>query len=222
LTVARRQDDRQRFAHSPFKPLKGLTVSGGAPPPVSPVPPAPPPEDAGDLFTREMEWLAVRRFPGGEETATGDVETAPVAPPASPEDTSLSEFLEAVGKLDKSFADELPADAVTRRPRPRRMKQLERGTLKPAGDLDLHGLNRDEALARTRAFLAHASRQGWPAVLIVTGKGLHSREGPVLRRAVEHLLAENPELVLEWGPAPRRYGGGGALAVFVRPAPHPA
>ena len=96
------------------------------------------------------------------------------------------------------------------------MKQLERGELQPAGTLDLHGLTRDEALARSRAYLAHAARQGWPVVLLVTGKGLHSQEGPVLRREVERLLAAAHDLVLEWGVAPRRHGGSGALAVFLK------
>lgn len=96
------------------------------------------------------------------------------------------------------------------------MRQLERGELKPAGELDLHGLNRDEALGRTRAFLVHAARQQWPVVVIVTGKGLHSSEGPVLRLAVEHLLDTSRDMVLEWGVAPRRFGGAGALVVFVR------
>jgi DNA-nicking Smr family endonuclease len=96
------------------------------------------------------------------------------------------------------------------------MKQLERGEVQPAGTLDLHGLTRDEALARSRAYLAHAARQGWPVVLLVTGKGLHSQEGPVLRREVERLLAATRDLVLEWGVAPRRHGGSGALAVFLK------
>ena len=93
---------------------------------------------------------------------------------------------------------------------------LRRGRWAIQGELDLHGLTRDEAVARTRAFLAHAARQRWPAVVIVTGKGLHSAEGPVLRRTVERLLDSSRELVLEWGEAPRRFGGAGALAVFLR------
>ena len=89
------------------------------------------------------------------------------------------------------------------------MKQLERGELQPAEQLDLHGLTRDEALPRARAFLAHAARQQWPVVVIVTGKGLHSAGGPVLRRAVERLLVESRNW--SWnggGAAPFRRGRG--------------
>jgi len=126
------------------------------------------------------------------------------------------EFLTAIDHLSQPIEEELPDDEEPLRARPRRMKQLERGELKPSAELDLHGLTRDEALARTRIFLAHAARQGWPVVLVVTGKGLRSSDGPVLRRAIEHLLGEARDLVLEWGPAPRRFGGAGALAVFLR------
>ena len=97
---------------------------------------------------------------------------------------------------------------------PRRLKQLERGSLKPAETLDLHGLSREEALARTRTFLEHAARQGWTAVVIVTGKGLNSPNGPVLRQAVEQLLTELPQLILEWVQAPRPYGGGGVITSY--------
>lgn len=128
------------------------------------------------------------------------------------------EFLAALdGVQAPPEEDQVVADALPRA-RPRRMKQLERGELVPAGELDLHGLTRDEAVAGTRTFLASAVRQGWGVVIIVTGKGLHSAGGPVLRRAVEQLLDGSRDLVLEWGRAPRRFGGDGALAVFLRSA----
>jgi DNA-nicking Smr family endonuclease len=52
--------------------------------------------------------------------------------------------------------------------------------------------------------------------LIITGKGLHSSDGPVLRQAMEKLLNQQREHVLEWSVAPRRFGGDGALIVFLR------
>ncbi len=210
---------KQDFNHSPFKSLKGLSVS--EPPKTSPKVPVKPPvvpddPDDRDLFAREMAWLNVRAV-GGKTAGQGvddklETSVAPTPPPPN----ESAEFLSAIGKLDKTFRDELPTEIEPPRARPRRMKQLERGELKPSAELDLHGLTRDEAVARTRAFLAHATRQRWPVVVIVTGKGLRSAEGPVLRRAIEDLLASAQELVLEWGEAPRRLGGTGALAVFVR------
>lgn len=134
-------------------------------------------------------------------------------------ETERLEFLAAIEQLTPSPEEVAPPEPPTPQARPRRMKQLERGELKPAATLDLHGLSREEALARTRQFLGQATRQSWQAVVIVTGKGLHSQEGPVLRRAVEQLLATVPHLILEWASAPRQLGGEGALIVFPRPQP---
>jgi DNA-nicking Smr family endonuclease len=141
---------------------------------------------------------------------------SPFKPLKGLSDDGAEEFLAAVDELGEVRRDEPPGADEPPRARPRRMKQLERGELRPAGELDLHGLIRDEALARTRTFLAHAARQGWPVVVIVTGKGLHSAAGPVLRQAVGRLLDTSREVVLEWGEAPRRFGGAGALVVFLR------
>ncbi|MCM2265329.1 MAG: Smr/MutS family protein [Desulfuromonadales bacterium] len=126
------------------------------------------------------------------------------------------EFLAAIDHLNPPIEEQHPAEEEPPRARPRRMRQLERGEIKPSAELDLHGLTRDEAVARAKAFLAHAARQGWAAVVIITGKGLHSAEGPILRRAVELLLGQSGQLVLEWGKAPRRFGGAGALVVFLK------
>lgn len=217
--MSRDRQDKHSFNLSPFKSLKGLSVSGKAKTGQA-TPPSPPPPASGaasedfDLFTREMALLNVRPV-GKENSAQADGAAVASASPVV-ENDEAHEFLAAVSHLDKTFRDELPAEVKPRLARPRRMKQLERGELKPAGELDLHGLVRDEAIARTRAFLGHASRQGWAVVVIVTGKGLHSAEGPVLRLAVERLLGEASELVAEWGEAPRRFGGAGALVVFLK------
>jgi DNA-nicking Smr family endonuclease len=96
------------------------------------------------------------------------------------------------------------------------MRQVGRGQLKPEAELDLHGLTVEESSAQVRFFLQNASYQGFRVVLVITGKGLHSNDEPVLRRAMEKLLNELREQVLEWGVAPRRYGGDGALVVFLR------
>ncbi len=214
----KRNPPPDRCSHSPFKNLKGLSCPERsqpvAPPPLAPGPPAPADDDV-DVFASAMASLAVRPLPDRNPVAGRNPEAAPVVPPSAG-DAETVEFLAAVGRLDRNFRDELPAVEDTPRARPRRLKQLERGALQPAGELDLHGLCRDEALARTRTFLAHAVRQRWQAVLIVTGKGLHSGEEPVLRRAVVRLLDEMRALILEWGEAPRRYGGAGALVVFPR------
>ena len=98
-----------------------------------------------------------------------------------------------------------------------RMKQLKRGAIRISAELDLHGCLRDEALVKLRQFLAAAHGRGQKAVLVITGKGINSAEGPVLQGAVADWLRENGKgLVAEFAPAPRDKGGSGAFVVFLK------
>ena len=98
-----------------------------------------------------------------------------------------------------------------------RMKQLKRGTIRVRAELDLHGCMRDEALVKLEHFLASAYGRGQKAVLVITGKGLNSPEGPVLQGAVAGWLRQKGKnLVVEFAPAPRELGGSGAYVVFLK------
>ncbi len=66
--------------------------------------------------------------------------------------------------------------------------------------------------ARLEAFLQKASRQGKRKLLVITGRGLHSRNGPVVKPTVEKLLGRNP-LVHRYKEARRDRGGEGAYEV---------
>jgi DNA-nicking Smr family endonuclease len=58
-----------------------------------------------------------------------------------------------------------------------------------AGQLDLHGLTTQEAESAVRGFIDRSRRrQPGCVVLIITGKGKGSAEGPVLRPAIQQLL----------------------------------
>jgi len=93
---------------------------------------------------------------------------------------------------------------------------VRQGKLKPEAQLDLHGQQCEEALARVGHFLENACFHQLRCVLIITGRGQHSAQGPVLRQAVEDFLSGPGEkLIAEWGRAPRQYGGEGALVVFL-------
>jgi DNA-nicking Smr family endonuclease len=97
-----------------------------------------------------------------------------------------------------------------------RMKQLRRGTIRIGQELDLHGFLRDEALKRLGHFIDSASVQGLPAVLVITGKGHNSPDGPVLQGAVAAWLRQARSRVAEFHPAPRDKGGSGAFVVFLK------
>jgi DNA-nicking Smr family endonuclease len=177
-------------------------------------------EEQSDSFAAEMAFLGVEPLEDGQRDRPGivaeDDGSASTAGSADAQDDATV-FLDAVGSMEEVFKDEWSEDVSEKRAVPRRMRQLERGQLLPEDELDLHGLNVDEARTKTRFFLQNAVFQGLHTVLLITGKGLHSADGPVLRSAMEKFLSENNELVVEWGVAPRRYGGDGALVVFLRP-----
>ncbi|BCR04496.1 DNA mismatch repair protein MutS [Desulfuromonas versatilis] len=220
--------------NNPFKALKGLSVSqpgkkstspATAEKSPSPRPAAAPPEQLSeeDLFAREMGLLGVTPKPEGEHS-----EPPPKAPPAPPaagkpaqrEPATEEElFLDSLGKMDRVFRDEFTQEDSSATPaaQGRRQRQLRRGKLVPEDQLDLHGMTRDEAGERVRYFLENSIYHGRRTVLVVTGRGLGSAGEPVLRAEVERLLGQElRELVLEWGRAPRQYGGEGALVVFLR------
>ncbi len=85
----------------------------------------------------------------------------------------------------------------------------------PQASIDLHGMGAAEAKAALLAFFERSGRQGLEKVLVVHGKGNHSKEGPVLVRVARKAVEESP-----WagrsGPAGREDGGSGALWVAVR------
>lgn len=218
------------FSSSPFRNLKGLSAFVEQKPPAQAVssrqpeaggkPPGAFPSDSHS-FVEEMDFLGVKPLPErvvGKKAAPAETLEEKPLPMQTREEREEAVFLEAVGSVEKVFKDEWPDDEPLKQAVPRRMKQVERGQLKPEAELDLHGLTIDEASAKALFFLHDAVYQGWQTVLIITGKGLHSKEGPVLRQAMEALLNQQREQVLEWGVAPPRYGGSGALVVFLRQA----
>jgi len=220
----------KEFSSSPFKNLKGLSAFAEPKAEVQKNPTSvakvdikqtTETSDEQHSFADEMNFLGVKPLPESviEQTGrpVGKVATkAPPIPKQSREEREETAFLEAIGNVEKVFKDEWAEEEVAKQAVPRRMRQVERGQLKPEVELDLHGLTVDEASAKVRFFLQDAIYHGFQTALVITGKGLHSSDGPVLRQAMETLLNQQREQVIEWGIAPRRYGGDGALVVFLR------
>lgn len=218
----------QEFSVSPFKKLKGLSVLAEEKPPAlgradkrEPAGCNKPAEPVSDrhTFAEEMDLLGVSPLPGRairESIAGQKVAEKPSRSQTSREEIDRAVFLDAVGSVDVVFKDEWPEDEPPKKAALSRMKLVERGRLNPEAELELHGSTVDEAAAKVGFFLQNAHHQNLQTVLIITGRGLHSDAGPVLRQAVETLLNQESEHVLEWGVAPRRFGGDGALVVFLR------
>ena len=170
-------------------------------------------------FAEEMAFLGVKQLKDDDHESMANAERneyIATAPDSGRDESDTTVFLDAIGNMEKVFKDECCGDMPKKHAVPRRMKQLERGQLIPEDEFDLHGLTVDEAKVKTLFFLQNAIYQGFCTVLLITGRGLHSAGSPVLRSKMENFLSEKTEQVVEWGVAPRRYGGEGALVVFLR------
>jgi len=95
------------------------------------------------------------------------------------------------------------------------LSKLRRGHWALQGQLDLHGLRRDQAREALAAFLRQARRQGLRCVRIIHGKGHGSvNKEPVLKQKVRNWLAQKEE-VLAFCQARPDEGGAGALVVLL-------
>lgn len=177
--------------------------------------------DTYGTFTDEMEMLGVKPLKSDVEMGqdgADDQQSSEDEWRGNEEMTEEELFLSAMTTLNVNFKDDIPDGQSQHKASPRRMKQLKQGRIKPQATLDLHGCKRQEVVPRLRNYLQNAHHQGWEILLVVTGKGLHSEDGePVLRTAAEEFLSrESPHQIVEWGRAPKEYGGDGALILFLK------
>lgn len=83
-------------------------------------------------------------------------------------------------------------------------------------ELDLHGLNRNQARHELAAFLHECRRRGVRCVRVVHGKGMRSKNRePVLKVLVRYWLMQRDE-VLAYVQARPADGGGGAVMVLLK------
>ena len=215
----------KEFHVTPFGGLKGMAVAETVPaePPPIATQAAPEPADNGiDLFMQAVEVVrplrsstrkSVHAPPILQPKPTRRTETEPVV-------TEDGDFLKEIGrlKLDTKFTDSVPDEGELQPLAGNRLRQVKRGVVSVNHQIDLHGLTREESLAALPLFLQAAQKKGQKAVLVITGKGNHSQDEPVLQQAVTSWLRDGGRsIVLEFAPAPREMGGSGALVVFLRP-----
>ena len=97
------------------------------------------------------------------------------------------------------------------------VRKLRRGAWRIQGQLDLHGLRRDDARDTLSKFIREAQKTGWHCVRVVHGKGLGSPgKTPVLKGRVQNWLIQKIE-VLAFAQARPAEGGAGALVVLLAP-----
>jgi DNA-nicking Smr family endonuclease len=96
------------------------------------------------------------------------------------------------------------------------VSRLRRGHWAIQGELDLHGLRRDEARDALAGFLRESRQRGWRCLRVVHGKG-HGSPGrqPVLKAKAQRWLGQSAE-VLAFTQASGPQGGAGALIVLLK------
>lgn len=228
--MAKKKQQRQNppkakeFQATPFGALKGVAVSAAKP--SEPIKPAL--QKAAELADNGLDLFLhavadVRPFQAsGKKTAQAGSHPLQKTAKKSLEDLLVVEegaFLEEIGrlKLDTKFTDSVPDEGELQTLAGNRLRQVKRGVVSVSHQLDLHGLTREEALDALPHFLLSAQKKGQKAVLVITGKGNHSAEEPVLHQAVASWLRDaGRAMVLEFAPAPREMGGSGAYVIFLR------
>jgi DNA-nicking Smr family endonuclease len=212
----------KEFVNPAFSALKGLQAKPAEPQPVkAKEQPVKQERIADDMDLFLLAMAGVEKIGFRPDNPFKDKSETPVkAVVRKIAESEQQLFLEAISglKLDVKFHDEIPDEPLQAKPGSgSRMKQLRRGTIRIDYELDLHGLTKDEALDALHSFIKGAYRRAQKAVLVITGRGNHSPEEPVLKSAVDKWLrTAGKEMVVEFLAAPRQMGGDGAMVVFLR------
>jgi DNA-nicking Smr family endonuclease len=191
--------------------------------PARPAPPPPAPREQSEEELWRTATTGARRVERGADTV------APRAPRGAP-DTFWHPDLEAVDALRALVSGEAPFDlsdgdefiegraaGVSHDI----VRKLRRGEFAVQGHVDLHGLTREEAKRHVETFLRASRSGGKRCVLVVHGRGLHSKDQlPVLKDALRTWLstARFSRHVLAFATAQPADGGAGAIYVLLRRA----
>lgn len=131
---------------------------------------------------------------------------------------TLCELVAGTGPFDLADSDEYVEGSVAGLDR-RILRRLRRGDYAIQAHIDLHGLTRAEAKEALEAFVERSRHRGLRCVLVVHGRGLHSRDQiPVLKESVQVWLSRGriARNVLAFTTARPHDGGAGAVYVLLR------
>jgi DNA-nicking Smr family endonuclease len=211
--------------NNPFEKLRQAARPLPARPPVpkAPPPPPPPPREVREVDLWTDATAGVRPLDRGPDRVE------PPRPRPLPEQVWDPE-LEALDELRALVSGDAPFDLAdsdefiegrVSSVDTGTVRKLRRGEYAVQGHLDLHGLTREEAKARVESFLRGSRNAGKRCVLLVHGRGLHSKDQiPVLKEALKTWLATARfgRHVLAFATAQPVDGGAGAIYVLLRRA----
>jgi DNA-nicking Smr family endonuclease len=199
------------------KPASPAKAPAAPPPPARPARRRPSPEeDEAALFLSAMdgvEQLTERGEPPAPNPRLPEIldENAEAL-------AELSELVAGSGPFDIADTDEFIEGLAPGLDR-RLLRALRRGDFSVQGHLDLHGMTQAQAKEAVDRFLADSRRAGKRCVLIIHGRGLHSKDQiPVLKERLRVWLSQKRigSAVLAFATARPHDGGAGAVYVLLR------
>jgi DNA-nicking Smr family endonuclease len=171
-----------------------------------------------ELFSRAVgpvKALPTKHLPGHKASLPA-TQAAPI--PVQQQRDELAVMREAISdEFDVETLLDTDEALSFRRPGmgPDVVRKLRRGGWSIQGQLDLHGLRREDAREALAHFIKDAHKVGWRCVRVVHGKGLGSPgKTPVLKGKVQSWLIQKQE-VLAFVQARPAEGGAGALVVLL-------
>jgi DNA-nicking Smr family endonuclease len=130
----------------------------------------------------------------------------------------LYALVETDGPIELSDSDEYIEGAIPSFDR-KTLRKLRAGDFAVQAHLDLHGCTREEAKNLLFRFLEESRRTGKRLVLVVHGRGLHSKDQvPVLKESLRAWLSQGRigRQVLAYATARPHDGGAGAVYLLLR------
>lgn len=130
----------------------------------------------------------------------------------------LAELVAGDGPFELNCSDEYMDGAILGLS-PEILKKLRNGDFSYQDSLDLHGLNRQQALELVTQFIYEGFSRKFRCVLIVCGRGLNSEnKEPVLKQHLVGWLTRSPlkRVILAFASARSWDGGAGAFYVLLR------
>ncbi len=123
---------------------------------------------------------------------------------------------ESLGEKSTSVLLREKRDAVQPAKQITEKQRLKRYPL-PQGQIDLHGYSAIKADLNVESYLRNAYRNGTYTVRVIVGKGLHSKDGPVLPDIVEKRLAQlkKDKIVFAYEWEKKKKSKSGSITVFL-------
>jgi DNA-nicking Smr family endonuclease len=207
---------RDKPFHNPFASLKPVVSAAKPARPKAQVPPEE--HDESVLFREAVGEVLPVRGKGRVAPPPPKVDLTRVPNGDAEALAELNALVETDGPIELSDSDEYIEGAIPSFDR-KTLRKLRAGDFAVQAHVDLHGCTREEAKNLLFRFLEESRRDGKRLVLVVHGRGLHSKDQvPVLKESLRAWLSQGRigRQVLAYATARPHDGGAGAVYLLLR------